>query len=124
MFNLGRRQILKGLTFAAAAGPGAWQVKPRGLSDLKQRRGAGPCKLALEDYEPRSMLHVPETKVLRARFPAIDFHTHLSAQEIVENRRFANLVDVWLEGDHYKWRAMRTNGVAEIGRIVPFLQTI
>src|SRR5215468_8414391 len=45
--------------------------------------------------------------------PILDFHTHLSVGEIAEDRRFANLVDIWLEGDHYKWRAMRTNGVAE-----------
>jgi predicted TIM-barrel fold metal-dependent hydrolase len=38
----------------------------------------GPGRLALEDYEPKSMLHVPEHHVERARFPAIDFHTHLS----------------------------------------------
>ena len=45
--------------------------------------------------------------------PILDFHTHLSAEEIAENRRFANLVEVWLNGDHYKWRAMRSNGIAE-----------
>jgi glucuronate isomerase len=45
--------------------------------------------------------------------PILDFHTHLSAEEIAEDRRFANLVDAWLEGDHYKWRAMRSNGIAE-----------
>jgi len=45
--------------------------------------------------------------------PIIDFHTHLSAEEIAEDRRFDDLVDIWLEGDHYKWRAMRTNGIAE-----------
>ena len=45
--------------------------------------------------------------------PILDFHTHLSASEIAEDRRFANLTDIWLEGDHYKWRAMRANGIAE-----------
>ena len=45
--------------------------------------------------------------------PILDFHTHLSAEDIAEDRRFANLVEIWLEGDHYKWRTMRTNGVAE-----------
>jgi glucuronate isomerase len=45
--------------------------------------------------------------------PILDFHTHLSAEDIAEDRRFANMVEIWLEGDHYKWRAMRTNGVAE-----------
>jgi glucuronate isomerase len=45
--------------------------------------------------------------------PIFDFHCHLSPKDIAENRRFHNLFEIWLEGDHYKWRAMRTNGVAE-----------
>jgi glucuronate isomerase len=45
--------------------------------------------------------------------PILDFHTHLSAEEIAEDRRFADLTDIWLEGDHYKWRAMRANGIDE-----------
>ena len=45
--------------------------------------------------------------------PIFDYHTHLSAEEIAEDRRFTNLFDIWLEGDHYKWSAMRSNGVAE-----------
>ena len=45
--------------------------------------------------------------------PILDYHCHLRAQDIAENRRFANLYEIWLEGDHYKWRAMRANGVAE-----------
>ena len=45
--------------------------------------------------------------------PIVDYHTHLSAADIAADRRFNNLVEIWLEGDHYKWRAMRANGVAE-----------
>jgi glucuronate isomerase len=45
--------------------------------------------------------------------PIFDYHCHLSPQQIAENYRFRNLADLWLAGDHYKWRAMRTNGVAE-----------
>ncbi|HLZ41237.1 MAG TPA: glucuronate isomerase [Candidatus Sulfotelmatobacter sp.] len=45
--------------------------------------------------------------------PILDYHCHLSAKDIAENRRFANLFEIWLEGDHYKWRAMRANGVSE-----------
>ena len=45
--------------------------------------------------------------------PIIDYHTHLPPRQIAENHRFRTLSEVWLEGDHYKWRAMRTNGVAE-----------
>lgn len=43
----------------------------------------------------------------------IDYHNHLSPKDIAENRKFENLTAIWLEGDHYKWRAMRINGIAE-----------
>src|SRR5579864_4497362 len=45
--------------------------------------------------------------------PILDYHCHLPPKDIAANRRFANLFEIWLEGDHYKWRAMRANGVAE-----------
>lgn len=45
--------------------------------------------------------------------PIIDYHCHLSPEEIATDRVFKNLTQVWLEGDHYKWRAMRTLGVDE-----------
>ena len=48
-----------------------------------------------------------------AHLPIIDYHNHLSPKDISENRRFENPTQVWLEGDHYKWRAMRTLGIDE-----------
>lgn len=45
--------------------------------------------------------------------PIIDYHCHLPPQQIAEDTRFGNLTQAWLYGDHYKWRAMRTNGVDE-----------
>lgn len=45
--------------------------------------------------------------------PVLDYHTHLPAGDVAEDRRFRNLFEIALEGDHYKWRAMRANGVAE-----------
>ena len=45
--------------------------------------------------------------------PIEDFHCHLSPQEIFEDNPFENAVQVWLGGDHYKWRLMRANGVNE-----------
>ena len=45
--------------------------------------------------------------------PVIDYHCHLPAQQIADDTQFENLTKVWLYGDHYKWRAMRTNGVNE-----------
>ena len=43
--------------------------------------------------------------------PIIDYHSHLSPADLASNRRFGDLFEIWLEGDHYKWRAMRANGV-------------
>ncbi len=45
--------------------------------------------------------------------PIYDYHSHLPPQQIAENHKFENLTEVWLAGDHYKWRAMRWNGVPE-----------
>jgi glucuronate isomerase len=45
--------------------------------------------------------------------PIYDYHCHLPPQQIVDNHQFADLAEIWLGGDHYKWRAMRSNGVDE-----------
>ena len=45
--------------------------------------------------------------------PIIDYHCHINPQEIFEDRKFENITQVWLGGDHYKWRQMRSNGVEE-----------
>lgn len=45
--------------------------------------------------------------------PIIDYHCHLPPADIASNKKFENITQVWLAGDHYKWRAMRTNGVDE-----------
>lgn len=45
--------------------------------------------------------------------PIVDFHNHLDADEIASNRSFENLTEIWLGGDHYKWRVMRADGVPE-----------
>ena len=45
--------------------------------------------------------------------PIIDFHNHLSAKEIYENKNYESITEVWLGHDHYKWRAMRSNGIEE-----------
>lgn len=48
-----------------------------------------------------------------AQMPIIDYHCHINPAEIAENKQFKNITEVWLGGDHYKWRAMRSNGVEE-----------
>jgi glucuronate isomerase len=45
--------------------------------------------------------------------PIIDYHCHLPPEQVASNHRFRSMTGIWLDGDHYKWRAMRTNGVAE-----------
>jgi len=45
--------------------------------------------------------------------PILDYHCHINPREIAEDRKFDNITQVWLGGDHYKWRQMRSNGVAE-----------
>ena len=47
------------------------------------------------------------------KMPIFDFHNHLSAKEIYENQTLGNLANAWLDHDHYKWRAMRSNGIPE-----------
>lgn len=48
-----------------------------------------------------------------AKMPIIDYHCHLSPKMIAENKPFESITELWLGGDHYKWRAMRANGIAE-----------
>ena len=45
--------------------------------------------------------------------PIIDYHCHLNPREVAEDHRFRSITELWLGGDHYKWRALRTNGVDE-----------
>lgn len=47
------------------------------------------------------------------KMPILDYHCHINPREIYENRKFDNITQIWLGGDHYKWRQMRSNGVEE-----------
>ncbi len=62
------------------------------------------------------LLHSKSARELYHRYgesePILDYHCHLPPKDIAEDRRFNDLYEIWLEGDHYKWRAMRANGVA------------
>jgi len=63
------------------------------------------------------MLHSDAARELyhdhAASMPIFDYHCHLPPAEIASNKQFRNMTEIWLKGDHYKWRAMRTNGVDE-----------
>ena len=63
------------------------------------------------------LLETETAKVLyhdhAAKMPICDFHNHLNVQEIYEDKVFNDIGEIWLGGDHYKWRALRTNGIQE-----------
>jgi len=62
----------------------------------------------LHSNAARSLYHT-----YAAQGPILDYHSHLPPSDIAADRRFRNLFEPWLEGDHYKWRAMRANGIPE-----------
>jgi glucuronate isomerase len=62
----------------------------------------------LHSKTARSLYHT-----YAAQGPILDYHSHLPPSDIAADRRFRNLFEPWLEGDHYKWRAMRANGIPE-----------
>ena len=47
------------------------------------------------------------------KMPILDYHCQLDPREIAENKKYRNITELWLAGDHYKWRAMRANGIEE-----------
>ena len=57
--------------------------------------------------------HLFKTYASMTKTPVLDYHCHINPQEIWEDRQFDNITQVWLGGDHYKWRQLRTNGVEE-----------
>lgn len=63
------------------------------------------------------LLDTPQARTLFHDYaedmPIIDYHSHLDPQAVAENKQFDNIAQLWLDGDHYKWRAMRTNGIPE-----------
>ena len=66
--------------------------------------------------DPRFLLTTKTAQKLyaaAAQEPIYDYHCHLSPKEIAEDRKWADLSEIWLGGDHYKWRAMRANGIPE-----------
>ena len=72
----------------------------------------------MKDFMNEDFLLKTETaKILyhnyASKLPIIDYHCHISPKEIAEDKRYANITELWLGGDHYKWRAMRSNGVDE-----------
>ena len=66
-------------------------------------------KVLLQHPIPVSYTHLDFAE----NVPILDYHCHINPQGIAEDRKFENITQVWLGGDHYKWRQMRSNGVEE-----------
>ena len=63
----------------------------------------------LLDSEVAQMLY----HTYAANLPIIDYHCHIDAADIANNKRYENITELWLGADHYKWRAMRSCGISE-----------
>ena len=72
----------------------------------------------MKDFMDKDFLLQTETAQMlyhehAAKMPIIDYHCHLIPKMVADDHKFRSLTEIWLGGDHYKWRAMRSNGVAE-----------
>jgi glucuronate isomerase len=88
------------------------------LTKQKLNKGNFPHELNSDEFISENFLLSNKTAVkffheFAKDLPIIDYHCHLPVSEIAADKKFKNLTDIWLYGDHYKWRAMRTNGIDE-----------
>src|SRR5213075_2152440 len=82
MGEMNRRRWLESMGIIAV---GSTLPKPDFSGQLKSPEGSGKMRLDLSEFQPKSMLHVPETKVPRSKYPVIDIHTHLSITAKTDN---------------------------------------
>ena len=107
-----RRRLQINVDFETTVRPS----KPRSSPDRNRFLIRIPMPIPL--FHPRRFPpHTKQARELYHRYaeaePIFDYHCHLPPQQIAANHQFADLSELWLGGDHYKWRAMRTNGVQE-----------
>jgi glucuronate isomerase len=83
------------------------------MAAAKTRRNISMKKFMDENFLLSNETAVKLYHDYAKEMPIIDYHCHLNPKEIYDNKRFSNITEVWLYGDHYKWRAMRSNGIDE-----------
>jgi len=87
------------------------------MKDVFQNKSAENGVMEAAFITENFLLHNEKARILYHQYaqdmPIIDYHNHLPPQEIADNKKFENLTEIWLKGDHYKWRAMRGYGVNE-----------
>jgi glucuronate isomerase len=66
-----------------------------------------------DDFLLDSKTAVDLYETFARRQPIIDYHCHLSPHQVADDYKWRSITEIWLQGDHYKWRAMRTSGVPE-----------
>src|SRR6185503_6095144 len=83
----------------------------------RPRRSGGITSMKRPFIHDDFLLESPVAVDLYVRYardlPIVDYHCHLSPELMAADHRFRSITEIWLEGDHYKWRAMRANGVPE-----------
>src|SRR5262245_66066040 len=95
------------------------RARSRRRTAASPRRGAPPGRsrrarpFIHEGFLLESELAVELYRRYACDQPIIDYHTHLPPEQLAADHRFRSVTEIWLAGDHYKWRAMRANGVAE-----------
>jgi hypothetical protein len=94
-------------------GTSSFDSKQSEISNPARQKGQKMPKFINEDF----LLQTKTARILyhehAESLPIYDYHCHLPADQISADRQFENITQVWLYGDHYKWRAMRTNGINE-----------
>ena len=104
--------VLAGCTYLAAlAGHPAARAAARSGADRTGSKAMKPFlhdDFLLETEMARELYHGTAKDL-----PIIDYHCHLSPELMAADHRFRSITEIWLEGDHYKWRAMRANGIPE-----------
>jgi len=83
------------------------------IEPAQHRRNVVPRPFITENFLLQNDTAVALYHEYAAKMPIIDYHCHLPPDQIAHDHRFDNLTQIWLNGDHYKWRVMRANGVAE-----------
>jgi glucuronate isomerase len=78
-----------------------------------QKKAAAGAGFLHEDFLLSSKIAQELYHSHAKKMPVFDYHCHLPPQEVAENKNFKNLTDIWLKGDHYKWRLMRAAGIDE-----------
>lgn len=114
MVKINNRSSRRSAILNMSAGIAGMAIIPRvALGSSKKQVDSNLKGFITEDFLLQSKIAENLYFNYAAELPIIDYHNHLSPRAIAENKQFETITQIWLDGDHYKWRAMRANGVEE-----------